>query len=428
MVAAAVLPESNDGPAIDYWPRGASRDLFRHHEPEVVLSGPAGTGKTYGTLWRLHLAALKYPGIRVLLVRKTLESLTASALVTYQARVLGAGRWGVQAFGGSKLRPAGFRYPNGSEVLVGGLDKPEKVMSQEYDIIFPNEATDLAEDEWEALTTRARHGAMPWQQVIGDCNPQSPGHWLYRRCHVAKKCTMLESVHQDNPVLWDGHDWTEQGRAYLATLSNLTGHRRDRLLRGLWVNAEGAVYPAFNRQTHVKAVDCDGWGTILALDVGTRNPTALGVIRHAGDRIHVEAEFYAAGLGSDEIVGETERRYWDSRAACVVYDPSAVAIATTLERRGVRCRKANNDVAEGIRRVTSVLLDLTIDPSCVKTIEEHEGYHYPPNATKDAPVKVDDHTCDMLRYAVMALTAPMPKAVAAAGVPQRSAWIRTERR
>src|SRR4051812_24531793 len=139
---------------VRYWPRGASAELFRHHEPEVVISGPAGTGKTYGALWRLHLAALKYPGMRGIMLRKVQEDLTASALVTYQERVLGAGRFGVRAFGGSKLRPAGFQSPNRSELLIGGLDKPDKVMSRGYDLIYVNEATEITEEDWEKLTTR----------------------------------------------------------------------------------------------------------------------------------------------------------------------------------------------------------------------------------------------------------------------------------
>src|SRR6188768_714091 len=104
-----------DAQVVRFYPRGASAELFKHHEPEIVISGPAGTGKTYWAVWRLHLAALKYPGMRGIMLRKTQEDLTASALVTFQERVLGAGKWAVRPFGGSKLKPAGFQYANGSE-------------------------------------------------------------------------------------------------------------------------------------------------------------------------------------------------------------------------------------------------------------------------------------------------------------------------
>lgn len=412
MVAAALPPRT-----VRYEPRGASADLFRHHEPEVVISGPAGTGKTYGALWRLHLAALKYPGMRAIIVRKTLESLTASALVTYQNRVLGSGSYGVRPFGGSKLKPAGFQYPNRSELLIGSLDKPEKVMSQEYDLIYVNESTELTLEDWESLTTRARYGVLPYQQVFGDCNPQGPGHWLYKRAQSGL-LTLLRSFHKDNPALFDAerNQWTAAGQAYLAKLGNLTGFRRDRLLDGVWRAAEGVVYPAFNRDTHVKKADCAKWATILALDLGTRNPTAILTIRHAGDRIHVEREHYERGMSSDAITDAAVTTYAGSGATHIVVDPSAAGLIASLTQRGIHARKADNDVKVGISRVTSVLADLTVDPSCVNLIDEFESYRYPSGGTRDSndvPLKENDHALDALRYGVMDLVTPRQSLVLA---------------
>lgn len=411
MVTASLPPRT-----VRYEPRGASADLFKHHEPEVVVSGPAGTGKTFGALWRLHLAALKYPGMRAIIVRKTLESLTASALVTFQNRVLGSGSYGVRPFGGSKLKPAGFQYANRSEILIGGLDKPEKVMSQEYDLIYVNEATECTLEDWESLTTRARYGVLPYQQVFGDCNPQGPGHWLYKRAQT-KQLTMLFSQHQDNPALYDPvTGWTEAGTAYLARLGNLTGFRRDRLLEGLWTAAEGVVYPAFHRQTHVKRVNCDKWATILALDLGTRNPTAILTIRYSGDHIHVEREHYERGMSSDAITDAAVNAYAASGASYIVVDPSAAGLIASLLQRGITARKADNDVKVGISRVTSILDDLTVDPDCVNLIEEFESYRYPTGGSRDAndvPVKDNDHALDALRYAVMELATPRPTMVLA---------------
>jgi PBSX family phage terminase large subunit len=406
MSSVVAVPQTTTAPPpVRFWPRGASAELFRHHEPEVVISGPAGTGKTYGALWRLHLAAQKYPGMRGIMLRKVQEDLTASALVTYQERVLGSGHYGVRPFGGSKLKPAGFQYPNGSELLIGGLDKPEKVMSREYDLVYVNEATEVAEEDWENLTTRARWGVMPYQQVYGDCNPQGPGHWLYKRAQDGR-ATMLYSVHQDNPALWTGAEWTEQGRAYIARLDALSGFRRDRLLLGLWTAAEGAVYPAFNRHQHVKVIDCDGWNTVLALDLGANNPTALLTIRYAGDRIHLEREQYRA-MDADEIKAAVLAEYAATKASYLVADPSGKIVLDTLEGR-ITVRKGQHEIVPGISRVTATLSNLTVDPSCEHTIEEFETYRYPPGARadRDVPEKKNDHAMDALRYAVMELSAP----------------------
>lgn len=410
MVAPTLVrPETST--TVRYWPRGASAALFKRREPIVIVSGPAGTGKTYGCLWRLHLAALKYPGMRGIMLRKVQEDLTASALVTYQERVLGSGLYNVRPYGGSKLKPAGFQYPNGSELMIGGLDKADKVMSREYDLIYVNEMWEISEDDLEKLTTRARWGVMPYQQVFGDTNPQGPGHHLYKRAQDGR-AAMLFSVHQDNPALYDVDrgEWTEQGKAYMKLLDGLTGFRRDRLLKGLWSAAEGVVYPGFNRDTHVKEVDCTGWGTMLGLDVGTRNPTALLTVRYAGDRIHIEREIYQRGMSSDDITDIALKTYDETKPLALVIDPSAAGVIASLERQGVRVRRAVNDVLPGIGRVMSVLNDLTVDPSCLELINEFESYRYPGGrrTSTDVPVKEFDHALDALRYVCMELAGVGP--------------------
>ena len=64
---------------ITYNPRGACSDVFKHRVPELVISGPAGTGKSRSVLELLHLRALKYPQARILMLRKTRRSLTNPA-------------------------------------------------------------------------------------------------------------------------------------------------------------------------------------------------------------------------------------------------------------------------------------------------------------------------------------------------------------
>ena len=73
---------------IPYEPRGAARDLFWCRESEVLLEGPAGTGKTRALLEYVYWCCRTFPGIRVLFIRKTRASLTESVLVTWEQKVL----------------------------------------------------------------------------------------------------------------------------------------------------------------------------------------------------------------------------------------------------------------------------------------------------------------------------------------------------
>ena len=113
---------------VRYEPRGAARTLFHTRQSEAVMAGPAGTGKSLACLYRLHFAALGTPRIRCLIARKTAVSLGSTTLVTFEKKVaaeaMAAGivRW----FGGSPREAASYRYSNGSVIVVGGLDKPEK--------------------------------------------------------------------------------------------------------------------------------------------------------------------------------------------------------------------------------------------------------------------------------------------------------------
>ena len=79
------------------------------------MSGPAGTGKSRALLEKIHWAATKYDGARILLVRKTRTSLTTSTLITYENLVLPPGH--------AQVTYQGAEYPNGSVIVFGGLDK-----------------------------------------------------------------------------------------------------------------------------------------------------------------------------------------------------------------------------------------------------------------------------------------------------------------
>src|SRR4051794_31849943 len=125
MGAAVQTARPQPGQAL-YQPYGEVEALFYSRDPELVLSGPAGTGKSRGCLEKLHLCACKYPGMRGLIARKTRRSITQTAQVTYEQHVLPEGTLGkhVQWRTGEQE----YRYPNGSVLVVGGLDKGSKVM------------------------------------------------------------------------------------------------------------------------------------------------------------------------------------------------------------------------------------------------------------------------------------------------------------
>jgi phage terminase large subunit len=412
---------------ITYRPRGAAKEIFKRRDPELVLSGPAGTGKSRAVLEKVHLALLKHPGARGLMVRKTRRSLAESGMVTYRDKVL-------HSLDGVKWRAGDqrFEYPNGSILAVAGLDKPGKVMSSEWDIIYVQEATELIDADWEALSTRLRNGKMPYQQILGDCNPESPSHWLLRRAG-ANSMVMLESHHEDNPLLFDADGAiTPEGERYLSILDALTGVRFLRLRRGLWVAAEGMVYEnSFDRTRNIidRFPIPPEWPRYLSIDFGYSNPFVCQWWAEDPDgRLFRYREIYMTQrLVEDHARAIKDLSKWgtphgDPFPRIIICDHDAEDRATLERHLQLKTTPANKSVSEGIQSVASrlraagdgrtrmalmrdslverdmALLDKRL-PTC--TEEEFESYVWDDSqGRREQPMKKYDHGMDAMRYVV----------------------------
>lgn len=424
MVAAAPATR-----IVRYEPRGAIRRLFEDRADEILAEGPAGTGKSFGCLWKLHLAALKYPGMRGLILRKTLVSLTSSALVTFTKRVLATGNYGVTFYGGSRSEPAAFRYPNGSQLVVGGLDRPTKIMSSEYDMAYINEAIEVTEEDYESVTSRLRFGVMPYQQLIADCNPDAPYHWLNQRA-LAGKIERLITRHEDNPTLWDVNrqQWTERGAAYIGKLDRLTSVRYKRLRLGQWVAAEGQVYEGWDPALHVveRFEPNPLWPRYWAVDFGYTNPFVWQEwVMDPDGRLFLYREIYMTHrLVEDHALQVRALTAGHPRPRAVIADHDAEGRATFERYAGVETVPAHKAVTEGIQAVAGRLRMagdgrprlylmrgalVERDPDLVEkglpasTEEEFPSYVWDTSNNRkrgEDPQKAHDHGMDTTRYLV----------------------------
>lgn len=403
------------------------------------MSGAAGTGKSVGGLMKMHLAAMKYETMRGLIVRKTAASLGSTTLDIWRKHVarpsLATGE--VAYYGGSTSEPPQYRYRrNGSAIVIGGLDKPSKIMSSEYDLIFADEATELFITDWEAMTTRLRNGRMPYAQLIGACNPDAEHHFLNQRC-IAGQTLMLESRHEDNPAYFDAEgNLTPAGAAYIAKLDRLTGVRYWRLRRGLWVAAEGLIYEGWDRTAHLVDALPDGaehWTRWWSVDFGYKNPFTLQCWAEDGDgRLWLYREIYMTGrLVEDHarqilsIVVDENGVWREPRPRAIICDHDAEDRAT-LERHlrmstapakkaitpGVQAMEARLRVAGDGKARLFVVRDSLVErdqtlvdaglPTCFA--EEITGYVWAkgPNGkpAKEVPEDKDNHAMDAARYMV----------------------------
>ena len=274
--------------------RGANLSIQTDTNKEILLVGSAGTGKTTACLKKIYDICLENPYVRVALVRKTRASLIETALVTFEQHILGYGH--PLLSGSSRQNRMSYVFPNNSRINIVGMDKPDRVLSADYDIIYVCQAEELEEGDAEALMSRLRNGRLSYHQLMMDCNPQSESHWLFQR-QLKGKLRMMTSYHQDNPKFYDikTNTWTPAGEEYKEMLGALTGVRYKRLFLGQWVSAEGAVYD-FERSRHTTGSLPPMRRYQVGVDWGHKDAGAMVVVGEGVDnKLYVVEEHLRVG-------------------------------------------------------------------------------------------------------------------------------------
>ncbi len=330
-------------PELTYKPAGAAAALFACRDPEVLIEGPAGTGKTRACLEYLCWLCDNYPNIRVCVCRKTRKSMSESVLQTLEDHVLWPGHPAKVGTAGRHNRHF-YTWPNGSHMVLGGLDNADKIMSTEFDIVYVAEATECNVEDWEKLNSRLRNRKLPWQQGLADCNPGSQYHWLNRRANEGRMTRIL-SRHEDNPHV---------NEEYLQKLRNLTGARRERLYLGLWVSEEGLVYDNWDPARHIiapEAVPELKWH-FASVDWGFRNAGCMQIWGVDGDNVMYRvAEVYRTQKQLDwwaEVACAFDKEYGlsmivadPSRPDCIDFFNDRIAQARNRHMEHI-CRGADN--------------------------------------------------------------------------------------
>lgn len=446
-----------------YEPRGAALELLRCTDPEVLIEGPAGTGKTRALLFKAHYLASKYPGSRGLLFRETRASMTQSVLVEFEANILPPDHPSKR--GAHRRNRNSYIYPNGSELVLAGMDATSRIMSSQYDFAFGFEATEMAEAGVQDVTSRLRNNKIPvppfgpddfFTQLGLDCNPDSAMHWLNLRPdriiddpedprNGQPQMTRLLSRHGDNPSLTAG---------YLSRLRRLTGVRRARLYEGKWVSGVGQIYDMFDAAKHMVHAEIEKRSTsgtyykvrnlpeftwhVAGVDWGYARAGVMNVWGVTRDRrMYRVAEVYRRGKNVDwwaDKAVELRKRFDIARFICDSAEPEFIdkfndRLGTGRGRDGRRLAlPAEKAVLTGINVVRDLLTpdeegrprmmfvkDALVDgadselladrkPTC--TEQEIPGYVYAQNADgsliKEKPdPECEDHGLDATRYAAM---------------------------
>lgn len=293
--------------------------------------------------------------------------------------------------------------------LFGGRDESSASLIQGITLagIFLDEVALMPRSFVEqALARCSVNGSAFWF----NCNPENPHHWFYEewiKKAEEKNCLYLHFTMKDNPSLSQ-----KMIKRYESLYS---GAFYERFVLGLWVAADGLVYPEAAQGKYTEKPLTPAFQKhYVSCDYGTVNPTSMGLWGlHDNVWYRFDEYYYSSRLEGRQ---KTDEEYYSDLAAlcgdreieAVIVDPSAASFIECIRRHGrFRVIPAKNDVTDGIRRVQSAFRQgqIKISPLCKGAIKEFSLYRWDKKAGKDSPKKENDHAMDEIRYFVSTVLA-----------------------
>jgi PBSX family phage terminase large subunit len=275
---------------------------------------------------------------------------------------------------------------------------------------YCDEAPTYPKDVWQMLGTRSAADGI---KIIATMNPDSPMHWMKKEYLDRLKAVNGQSWHftlDDNPFL------SEKVKAELK--SQYTGLWKKRYIDGLWVMAEGGVYDLPEEAICTDDLpDCDKFH--VAIDYGITNPTHFLLFGRSGQTWYILKEWRWDSTASmkqktDKELSSDLGKFLEWKGNKVIpetidIDPSATSfiVQTRQDYPLLDIVHAINPVLEGIRTVSTALASGALKvcrPFCPILLNEYGGYVWDSKAQllgEDAPLKVNDHAMDPLRYGCM---------------------------
>ncbi|MBQ7061253.1 MAG: phage terminase large subunit [Clostridia bacterium] len=419
-------------------PNPRQREFFLSRARHTAYGGARGGGKSWAMRRKFVLLALNYPGLRLLLLRRTLPELRENHIVPLQRELHGAAKY--------SATERVFTFPNGSRIKLGYCDTAQDVyqyQGQEYEVIGLEEATHFTEEQMQFLTTCSRTSRRDFTpRMYYTCNPGNVGHAWVKRLFIDRCYTAAErpEVYAFIPArIYDNRVLLESDPGYLRQLEALPEDLRRAHLNGDWDVHEGQYFREFSREKHVIEPFCipENWRRFRSMDWGYNDPCC--VLWHAVDgegRVYTYRELYVRRMLAGDVASEVIRLSSSERIAYTVASPDmwqhrgavlaanggfeGETIAELFAAKGLSLTPADNSRVAGWNRVREYLAMRPV--SAEKSLPGWQCFSCCTNLIRQLPLLEfdrydredaadgDDHAPEALRYALMSrpVRAPEP--------------------
>ena len=384
----------------------------------IIADGAIRSGKTVAMSLGFVFWAMKtYDGQNFIMAGKTIGSFKRNVLTNLKLMLTSRGyRW-KHHLSENMLEVTRKGHTN-YFYMFGGRDESSQDLVQGITAAgaFFDEVALMPESFVNQATGRCSvEGSKLWF----NCNPAGPAHWFKTgwidKCKE-KGLLYLHFTMEDNLSL------SEKIKARYRSM--YAGVFFQRYILGLWRAAEGLIYTmCTGRNYYTDAERPIALKSIaqkyITVDYGTTNPCVFLEVWDDGETIWIDRE-YRWDSRSEEArrsanPQKTDAQYADDMAefmgaepedqCMIIVDPSAASFILELRNRGFYVKEADNEVLDGIRKVSTLLAMkcLKINRKCKGLRAEMQSYVWDEKAAQrgeEKPVKQLDHEVDAARYFV----------------------------
>ena len=305
-------------------PNPRQREFLACEKKYVAFGGARGGGKSWAVRTKAKLLALRYPGIRLLLVRRTYQELEANHIRFLRRELANLAEYRATA--------RQFAFPNGSVLDFGYCAADgdmDRYQGAEYDVIFLDEATQLKE-EWMRQFAACLRGVNGFpKRLYYTCNPGGPGHGYIKRLFIDRRFQAGENPEDYVFIpakVTDNRALLRAQPDYLRQLQALPRRLRDAWLDGKWDVFQGQVFQEFTndpahyqdrRFTHVIApFDIPReWRVYRSYDFGYAKPFSCGwwAVDHDGVIYRILELYGCTGEADVGVRWTPERQFAEIR-------------------------------------------------------------------------------------------------------------------
>ena len=333
--------------------------------------GGAGSAKSYSITQKIIIRCCN-ERIKILVCRKYGSTLRNTCFSLFK-EVLE--KWKLTPYVKIKESDFSITFPNGSQIIMMGLDEETKLLSlNNIGTIWIEEAFEVPRDIVEQLNLRMR-SQNENQQIIMSWNPISINSWLYdfAELNPPENSRKIFSTFKDNPFL---------SKEYIEAMEDMRvrnpAKARIYYYGQYGVNPEGLVIQNWRTEDFdPMQLASLGYEHRVGMDLGWVDKSAIidSLYDRQNKTIYVFNEFYKSGCQLSELADQIKKM---GLQKCKIYvdaaEPRSIQFFRQDGINATACKKGADSVKAGLMFLQDNLI--IVHPKCKNFIMELENFSY----------------------------------------------------